>query len=65
MEAARLLNKEWARRYRGKNEILSALDSFVKFYIRNNKNNGWYSGFSEFASTNNGLESANRILKVY
>ena len=63
MEAARLLNNKWARRFAGQEAILSRLSSFVDFYIKDEANRGWYSAFSEFASQNNGLECANRDFK--
>jgi hypothetical protein len=63
MEAARQLNNEWGRRYRNNEEMKAVLKSFVNFYILNEDNNGWFAGFSDYQSTNNGLESANSRFK--
>lgn len=62
-EAARVLNNEWAARYKERHDVLEILNGFVNFYIKNPANNGWYSGHNQFCNTNNSLERANRDFK--
>ena len=66
---------EWLHRYQGNQAALNALKSFMDFYMwRMVEKDGeeeavptsystWYAGFTEYASTNNALECANRIFK--
>lgn len=51
-----LLQQEWAK------ELFEFAEYFVKTWI-NSRENGWYEGFSDFISNNNGLESINKTIK--
>jgi hypothetical protein len=41
--------------------VRDILYTFIEFYVQ--KNEGWFAGFQPYASTNNGLESANNDFK--
>jgi hypothetical protein len=63
MAAQHVLSKEWMHRYNANNTALEALHSFAKVYLLHDHNFTWFAGYSEYASTNNALECANRIFK--
>ena len=50
-------------KWKGNEEVVKFLDHFKEFWI--DKNNGWYEGFADghIPSTDNGLESVNRVIK--
>uniref|UniRef100_A0A915D8K3 Serpin domain-containing protein n=1 Tax=Ditylenchus dipsaci TaxID=166011 RepID=A0A915D8K3_9BILA len=57
-----LTEREWQTRYAGQYRILEVCAYFSKEWI-DSPLNGWFEGFSPYASTNNGLESKNGLLK--
>ena len=55
--------KLFFEKWTGNEEVVKFLAHFKEFWI--DKNNGWYEGFSNghIPSTDNGLESVNRVIK--
>uniref|UniRef100_A0A915DS41 MULE transposase domain-containing protein n=1 Tax=Ditylenchus dipsaci TaxID=166011 RepID=A0A915DS41_9BILA len=60
--ASAFLQQEWSRRYASQLEVLKVCNYFVNQWILSPLN-GWYEGFSNKVSQNNGLESRNGLLK--
>lgn len=59
--AANCLVKEWKRRYSSNPPALAICTYFSDQWL--DGLSSWYEGFSDFVSTNNGLESRNAVLK--
>ena len=63
-KASFALNNYWSNRWNETSEMIGVLQEFMKFYVLNDDNSGWWAGFApECGRTNNGLESHNRQFK--
>jgi hypothetical protein len=62
-KAARVLNNHWGNRWQHSEEMLDILKAFINFYVQDDNNNGWYSGFAPECPTTNPLEGHNRQFK--